>query len=423
MGEKKYGSSLTLDERVKLFKEWLDDGGIETIWSIDLLDDLLKVKFGINGKVIPETVSSLVNACMLAYEGDQISPPFESEKHLAEYGSTLQKSRYFDQINIDTKEQFDGLFEELKLKEGLLFRGVREAKWRLYSSLQRQWVTHKLYGTYTTYQEFLETLVEFARNEQKQALSKFLRLNKIDPENDIAVLSFLQHYGCPTPLLDWTYSFLNSLYFAIDGIEIKESPKEIDSYFSVYHIEEKYFRSSSIKEIIEEGLKGEHEKLKAQVIENGLKEGIEKDQIVKIFSEKRLQITAKMMYGRGLVTHLTKIKHLINLPISYFSDFDKENDLRFSLNNNMNIVNQDGAFTWNANSSKPLEQMGNEQVAEERGDADGYRFCSCFNINKKLIEHIRKRLEEEGIVKDFIYPNPSDIAWKSFERTLKEKGN
>lgn len=87
----------------------------------------------------------------------------------------------------------------------------------------------------------------------------------------------------------------------------------------------------------------------------------------------------------------------------------------------MNIVNQFGAFTWNANSSKPLEQMGNEQVAEEYGDADGYRFCSCYNINKKLIEHIRKRLEEEGIIKDFIYPNPSDIAWQSFEKTLKVK--
>lgn len=421
MNGKKYGSSLTMDERVKLFAEWLNDGGIETIQFPDLLEDLLKVKFDVNGKVVPETVSSLVNAAMLAYEGDQISPPSESEKYLAEYGSTLQKSRYFDQVNIDAKEQFDNLFDELKLKEGLLFRGVREAKWRLYSSLQRQWVTHKLYESDVTYQEFLETLVEFARKEQKQALSKFLRLNRIDPENDIAVLSFLQHYGCPTPLLDWTYSFLISLYFAIDGIENKQSPKEIDSYFSVYHIEEKYFQSSSIKEIIEEGLKREHDKLKVTVIENSKQEGVEEDQIGKIFSEKRLQLMAKMMYGRGLVTHLTKIKHLINFPISYFSDFDKDNDLQFSLNNNMNIVNQYGAFTWNADSSKPLEQIGNEQVAEEYGDADGYRFCSCYNINKKLIEHIRKRLEEEGIIKDFIYPNPSDIAWQSFEKALKEK--
>ena len=116
MNGKKYGSSLTMDERVKLFAEWLNDGGIETIQFPDLLEDLLKVKFDVNGKVVPETVSSLVNAAMLAYEGDQISPPSESERYLAEYGSTLQKSRYFDQVNIDVKEQFDNLFDELKSK-------------------------------------------------------------------------------------------------------------------------------------------------------------------------------------------------------------------------------------------------------------------------------------------------------------------
>jgi hypothetical protein len=417
--EKKYGSSLSIDERVKLFNEWLEDGGIKTIRSVRLLEDLMKVKADDNGKVIRETVSPLVNAAMLAYEGSQITAPFGSEEFLSEYGTTLQKSLYFDQENIDTAEQFDKLFEELKNKKDTLFRGVREAKWRLYSSLQRHWATKKLYDADISYQEFLERLVDKARNERKGTLSKFLSLNRIDPDNDIAVLSFLQHYGCPTPLLDWTYSFLNSLYFALDGIEFNEGPKEIDHYFSVYHIEEQYFRSSNLKGIIEEGLKGEHEKLKAQVIENSLKEGVEENQIGKIFSEKRLELMAKMMYGKGLITHLTKIKHLIDFPISYFSDFDTENDLQFSLNNNMNIVNQHGAFTWNTEASKPLEQMGNEQVAEEHGSADDYKFCSCYNIHKSLSDHVKKRLEEEGIVKDYIYPNPSDIAWNSFEESLK----
>jgi hypothetical protein len=49
-----------------------------------------------------------------------------------------------------------------------------------------------------------------------------------------------------------------------------------------------------------------------------------------------------MMYESGLVTHLTKIQRLVNIPISYFSDFDNQNDIQFSLNNNLNIVNQLG---------------------------------------------------------------------------------
>ena len=219
--------------------------------------------------------------------------------------------------------------------------------------------------------------------------------------------------------LDWTYSCSNALFFALDGIEENQGNREIEEYFSVYYIEEKYFQTSNIKEIIKEGLKGEHEKLKAQVIRNSLKEGVQEDQIDKIFSEKRLQLMAKMLYGKGLITHLTKIKKLKEIPISYFSDYDSDNDLDFSLNNNLNIVNQLGAFTWNASPSKPLEQMGNEQVASEHGNADGYKFCSCYNINKSLIDYVRQKIEAEGVVKEFIYPDPEKIAWNSFESSLK----
>ena len=420
MSEKQYGSILSLNERVKLFNEWLESGGLGTIWSQDLIIDLMKVKQDSTGKVIPETVSPLVNSAMLAIEGTHYSPPFDSKEIMSEYESTLQKSLFFDQQNVDTIEQFDKIYDDLKGKKETLFRGVREAKWRLYSSLQRHWIELKLVNTNLTYQSFLENLVENARTEQQSTLSKFLSLNKIDPKNDIAILSFLQHYSCPTPLLDWTYSFLNSLYFALDGVTFENTPREIDDYFSVYHIEEEFFKSSSLREIIEEGLKSAHEKLKLNVIENSLKEGVERDQIGKMFSEKRLQIMAKMLHGKSLITHMTKIKNLVQLPISYFSDFDQDNDLQFSLNNNLNITNQLGAFTWNADPTKPLEQMGNEQSSKEKGDSKGYLFCSCYNIHKSLIEHIRNRITEDGVVKEYIYPDPSKIAWNTFKTTTKQ---
>jgi hypothetical protein len=421
MKEKKDGSILSIDERVNLFKEWLEDGGIETIYNKELLEDLMRVKSDNNGRVIPETVSALVNAALLSYEKTELLPPFESEKYISEYSSILQKSQYFDQLNVDTIEQFDELYEDFKNEKGFLFRGVNEAKWRLYSSLQRHWVANKLFESDVTYQGFLENLVDNARKEQKQVLSKFLHLNRIDPENDIAVLSFLQHNGCPTPLLDWTYSFPNSLYFALDKIINKESPKEIDNYFSVYQIEEKYFQYTCIKKIIEVQLEGEYEKLEAKLIENCLKVGVAKDQALKIFTKNILQRMTKMLFGKKRVTYFTRIKQLMKNPFTYFSDFDNEGGLQFSLNNNMNIVNQYGALTWNSNPAKPLEQLFNEQMAEELGIADGVCFCNCYNINKKLIPHINKRLVEQGVVKDFIYPNHSHIAMSSFEKTLESK--
>jgi len=69
---------LNLDLKVKLSKEYLDNGGYEKIWDIGLLDDLMLVKSQPDGKVDPNTVSPRVNAFMLAILASQLSPPFYS---------------------------------------------------------------------------------------------------------------------------------------------------------------------------------------------------------------------------------------------------------------------------------------------------------------------------------------------------------
>src|SRR5690606_30823081 len=144
-----------LDLKVKLTNEYLNNGGIEKIPSVRLLEDLIKVKSGPDGKVDPDTVSTTVNAFMLAMLGSHLSPPFYHPEHISEYKSTLQKNNSFVQENIDTEEQFDKIYKEYKEKENTLFRGQREAKWRLYSKLQRLWIAEKLYEK-QGYQTFLE---------------------------------------------------------------------------------------------------------------------------------------------------------------------------------------------------------------------------------------------------------------------------
>src|SRR5690606_17064846 len=121
-----------LDLKVKLFKEYLENGGVEKIPFPDLLEDLIKVKKGPDGKVDPDTVSPIVNAAMLALLGSHLSPPFYHSENISEYKSTLQKNNSFVQENIDTEEQFDRVYEEFNKKKNTLFRGQREAKWRLY---------------------------------------------------------------------------------------------------------------------------------------------------------------------------------------------------------------------------------------------------------------------------------------------------
>lgn len=204
---------IDLDLKVKLFNEYLENGGIEKIVFPQLLESLLKVKSLPNGKVNPETVDSVAKAAMLAYIGTQLMEPFNSDTYLSQYETILQKSIFFTQTNIETEEEFDEIFEKYIYSKNILFRGLNEAKYRLYSSLQREWITSKLYENNSSYEAFLSTLITNAKLQEGEILSKYLNKIGIDSENDLAVLSFLQHYGCPTPLLDWTYSFPNSLFF------------------------------------------------------------------------------------------------------------------------------------------------------------------------------------------------------------------
>lgn len=407
-----------LDLKIKLTKEYLDNGGVENIFFADLLKDLIKIKFDANGKADPDTVTPLANSMMLALLGSHLSPPLFHPEHISEYASTLQKANSFDQENIDTVEHFDRVYEEYKTKTDTLFRGQREAKWRLYSKLQRQWISEKLFEKELSYQKLTESIVEIGKAEFAAQILELLNVHHIDTTNSISVLGYLQHHSCPTPLLDWTYKFENAVYFALDGLTPNSGSVEIEDYCSVYFIEEKHFEGGNLRKIIEEGLDSLEQPMLMKEIAR-IANGNEKKRIAmeKHFAGRKL-FDRKKIAGSGLISHITKIENLINFPIGYFSDKDVESGILFSLNNSKNILNQAGVFTWNSDPSKPIEIVGDEQFPE--GDIElgkkNYRFCNCFNIHKKITDHVRNRLEKDGITKEFIYPTPEINTWDVFEK-------
>lgn len=393
-----------LDLKVKYTKEYLDNGGYRKIHFAQLLKDLIEVKVDADGKVDPDTVSPSANAFMMVLLQQHFDPPFFSEKHSSEYISTLQKSLFFDQDNIDTSNQFDEIYEKYTSTTDILFRGQREAKWRLYSKIQRFWINEG-FGQKYPFPDFLKKLVQIGLENHSKDIRDLLKEINDDSENDIAVLGFLQHHGCPTPLLDWTFSFRNALYFGLDGLQPKVNQTEIEEYFSVYYIEEKHFEGASMRQLMIDSL----EKISAMQLE-AMIDGVAGDdeQLKAKMTEKfkgRSVFDKSRFLGSGMIKHMTAIERMVTFPITYFSDRDRESGIIFSLNNSQNILNQAGVFTWNAQPFKPLEMVGNEQYgadkAEEKGD---YRFCQCFNIHKKLANHIRERLEADRITKEYIYP-------------------
>ena len=413
-----------LDLKVKLTNEYLNNGGCEKICDIGLLDDLLLVKKGTNGKTDPNTVSSRVNAFMLALLGSQLLPPFYSPKHITEYETTLQKSKSFDQENIDTIEQFDKIYREYKDKTNFLFRGQREAKWRLYSNLQRHWILEELVQKFDNYRNLLEKLVELGKSQYNERYIELLGEKHDDVDNDIAVLSFLQHHSCPTPLLDWTFKFKNALFFALDGVQRLERNREIDDYISVYYINEENFENGGMRKMIYESIEAMQEMVLENMIQKVSPTEARRIRMRKHFKGRKA-IDMKRIKGSGLIKHMLKIEHMINFPATYFGD-GKPSDITFSLNNSKNIQNQAGVFTWNADPAKPFEMVVSEQKNEISSEEyinpteTQHVLCECFDINKKLVDYIRQILEQDGITKDFIYPTTDFNTWEVYKTCVDE---
>ncbi len=413
---KEVDTSSNLNSRIKLFADWLNNGGVKSIWSNQLLEDLIKVKFHSDGNVDDSTVSSVVRAALLAYEGNQLTAPPTLQELMTDYQTTLQKALFFEQVIIETEKDFDLIYEQNKNTTEVLYRGVSEAKWRIYSSLQRRWINEKIYEKGIDYKTFIEQLIINAKRQHGGIIEKFFKKNGISPENDIAMLSFLQHYGCPTPLVDWSNSFKNALFFATENVtEYTEKVKEIDKYFSVYHIEENDLISTSLIKLVEKGISDMKKHVKKNVVNNGKSEGISESEMEKFFSSDRLEMATKMLHQKSLIEFITKIEKLITFPLTYFSDINEENDIQFSLNNSMNIISQQGVFIWNSDPFKPIEQVGNEQYGNKEEVI--YRFSKCYNIEKKLAEYIREKIKQEGIDSNYIYPDPKLIAKNSFDET------
>ena len=430
-----------LDEKIKLLGEWGDNGGWKTIMFPELLEDLMEVKpmTDGSGRTDPKTVSSRVRAMLNAMYGSHLMPPLLHEEHLANYESFVQKANFFEQQSIETQAELDQLIAEFSSKKDHLFRGMNEAKFMLYSSLQRNWILKKREAKPTDHRRFLERLVANARLYAGGAMAKYIEAHGGDYNNDVCVMSILQHYGCPTPLLDWTYNFSIALYFATLGATGTETPaaREIDRYVSVYYIEEKGFAQSGLRAMVEAGLRGNLPLLKqmvrAQIEELKKRRGIMAS-FSKTFSDENMdrfadddEVAIRLALGSfpegGFTNYLCEIENLHPIPVSYFSDRDEEH-IRIGLENNRNVINQEGVFSWNNSSIHPIEHTVREQVLQENPDAD-HVYTHCFNINKSLIPYLLERLKESGFTDEFVFPEEDqaylkDLAWTIFTVTAQE---
>lgn len=261
------------------------------------------------------------------------------------------------------------------------FRGVNEAKYKLYNSAQRYWMQNNLMQLESlaqplSYLDMLQNMVNRAKDIK--LLRQVFEYYEISEEQmDIPLLSILQHYKAPTPLMDRTYDLNIALFFAICDLKRSDRGDEIDDYISIYRLN-----------------KNDHQSF----LRNNLN------------------------YISGNVFPPIKqlgewLQHNMLIYISDFeiAEFEKANRKIKPLTTyyNLNILAQKGLFVFNPNESMPIEEFS--ALHSPNPQAKIY----CYNINKDLAELIKYRIGKEEINADFLFPNLELYSKRVLDQYLK----
>lgn len=111
-----------------------------------------------------------------------------------------------------TDDPFSDPKADLDESPNWIFRGMQSASWPLKTTLERVLADFEVpRENWAKYEQCL--LHAFRRKAHKYSL----RLP--DQDDNLAWLALMRHYGAPTRLLDWTYSFFVAAHFAVSGVQ------------------------------------------------------------------------------------------------------------------------------------------------------------------------------------------------------------
>jgi len=142
-----------------------------------------------------------------------------------------------------------------------LYRGHRDANWRLSTTLERTTSEQMKVSTYYLLLSAIHKhLITCGVRDVPQAITSFPEIQKAisdeRPLPSLALLIFLRHLGFPSPLLDWTRSPYIAAFFAFQGCREEDN-------VAVYCFLEKQAKSTmstrdNPNRIVEMGVIGEY---------------------------------------------------------------------------------------------------------------------------------------------------------------------
>jgi hypothetical protein len=361
------------------------------------------------------------------------------------YNSLDEKKRFFTIYNIngkdliDDKSQFDQLCNDLHNASNV-YRGVHEAKYHLFTSIQRAFIEGSINSSETVSSFIAKEIDQLKRDK---ILPKYWNSLGI-PITDFLYLSFLQHYASPTSLLDFTHNEDVALYFATESTKyvanVSGKPK-IDDYFSIYWIDRKESESELIN-VVDFYMDGYIKGMEMLLDTRGKKPDLSIDDsnltdLGKYLSWKNENDGGQGLstLGLGFIDCDNAIRHELIGDIKVASNnikslvatyYKKPNNTALQKVNsyiikffkeiikvvNLNLVAQEGCFIHYIPNEPymPLEEFiaGKAYIPK----------IHCANIHKSLSPYIKNKLLKNKITKETIYPDPHQIVNRAYIKTL-----
>lgn len=308
--------------------------------------------------------------------------------NLINYDTFEKKAeQYHTNLIIDNEQNLDEVLQKLSSDPNLIYRGLNNAAFRLYTSAQRHFIwqddLYKRIGG-GEYHVFVRNAISIVRNNAE--VMDYFQHNNI-PVNDFLILALLQHYMECSPLLDFAYSLESSLFFAQDGHSPAVGNGSLNDYISLY------FTSNQI-DWIQATIQSINKTGAANA--DRMVEETEKDPRYSVD-------TTDVIYKMQNLTYEDYIDGIHFLPIAGASIGITDVVMKYVGKSwkyhitNPRLQNQNGLFIFNVSDHEPLVEQVNNVTKF-------YKIFGCINIHKHLIPYItQKYLTPNGLTRDAVY--------------------
>lgn len=301
-------------------------------------------------------------------------------KNLPQFADKVDKAQYFDLVEVNTDAEVRQHIDPLLTGNAgtFVFRGINNASFRMFSTVQRQWYWNGFDAYFTDIPSYVRYQIERVRKD------RYLMANLSD-DNDYNILSMIQHYWGNSNLLDFSYSPLSAMFFAWENHKAYyPQDGSLNDYVSLYVLDSSHKILAGPVEVHQHG--------SITLQQYAAASGFQPDQInaVGVLDDLK-RMPYNVVYDGKLVHGGIMSQVQINVP---FFNFRGNSQIT-----NTNLAAQNGCFLQGSSDAVPLEVVLHRQ---HRYYNQG-RIMKCFDIHKSLVDDL---CEKYNITKDrnVIYP-------------------